>query len=97
MSDIVVEIFDNEQKIASKRYRHPQTAAEVKTALVQEDMSWVGTLRKGGSPTVLTGGRRLEGGALHHFQLQRRSSKSKLVDKCYTAFLVTTYICSRQH
>lgn len=76
MRDIVVELWDGEQKIASKQYKHPLTAAELKTALAQENKDWTGTLQKAGSSTVLNGGRRLVGGASHHFRLQT-SSKNK--------------------
>lgn len=76
MRDIVVELWDGEQKIASRQYKHPLTAAELKTALAQENKDWTGTLQKAGSPTVLNGGQRLVGGALHHFRLQT-SSKHK--------------------
>ena len=56
MKDIFVDVFEEQQKIAERQYSHPQTAAEVKTALAEEDAGWIGTLQKKGSPTVLTGG-----------------------------------------
>ncbi|DBB09580.1 TPA: hypothetical protein ACH3X3_008138 [Trebouxia sp. C0006] len=74
MKDIFVDVFEEQQKIAERQYSHPQTAAEVKTALAEEDAGWIGTLQKKGSPTVLTGGRGLEAGAAHEFHLQRRQN-----------------------
>ena len=52
MRDIVVELWDGEQKIASKQYKHPLTAAELKTALAQENKDWTGTLQQAGSSIV---------------------------------------------
>lgn len=70
MRDVVVELWDGERKIATRQYQHHLTAAELKTALAQENKDWTGILQKSGSSTLLNGGRRLVTGVLHHFRLQ---------------------------
>ena len=81
MTDIELNIFKNEKHIAFRTYP-PQSAEAVKAILLDEDVSWTGTLRKAGSPKVLTGSQWLEGGAhVYTFHIQRQSELLKMLAK----------------
>ena len=82
MSTFTIKIQQVGQELDVVTLLGPLTASEAKTAVFEQDASWVGALREAGSSALLAGAVELKSGCTYTLTLQRPAGE------CWLLFLL---------